>query len=348
MTDRDRPRLVDIGGTPLWTQEVHGVGGNNPLFDPGGRALFVSDGWGNRPAPALRFRRLDLATGTETANWPCGSTVRCFVELDGGDMLVATDQRLARLDALTLTERARWNRSVRHATTLAVRGGVAVAGNPALPTITLVDLGTGAVRRKRHGSVVAILGRRDGDPVLVGGSSGGLATIDPATGAIRKLRPAPAAMAAALAHDQQGVWLVAGIRVVRTEHDGGVSLRPGDAVTRVEWHPLGEGEPRIVDVPLPVRTIAAGAGSIWLTARPTAGSPEYLVIGETGGRWRIWRPPDEHVIHVVAPVLGLAVTTPRRAAPITGRSAFTCHRIATHDAAGGGSDQAGFADFRSS
>ena len=254
--------------------------------------------------------------------------MRCIVELDGGDLLVATDQRLARLDAVTLAERARWNRSVRHATTMAVRDGVAAAGNPALPTITLVDLVSGAIRRKRHGALLAILGRRDGDPVLVGGSPGGLATIDPGTGTIRRLRPAPPAMAAALADDQRGVWLVVGIRVIRTEHDGGVSRRPGDHVTRVEWHPLGEGKPRIVDVPLPVRTIAVGPGSIWLTARPMAGSPEYLVIGESGDRWRIWRPPDEHVIHAVAPALGLAVTTPRRA-PDTGRSVFTCHQIGT-------------------
>src|SRR6476469_8491247 len=63
-TELDRPTLAEVGGTPIWTQEVHGLGGNNPLFAPAGAALFVSDGWGNRPAPALRFRRLDLSTGT--------------------------------------------------------------------------------------------------------------------------------------------------------------------------------------------------------------------------------------------------------------------------------------------
>jgi hypothetical protein len=67
VTEVDRPTLAEIGGTPIWTQEIHGLGGNNPLFDPAGAALFVSDGWGNRPAPALRFRRLDLATGAENA-----------------------------------------------------------------------------------------------------------------------------------------------------------------------------------------------------------------------------------------------------------------------------------------
>ena len=113
--------------------------------------------------------------------------------------------------------------------------------------------------------------------------SGGLAAIDPATGTIRKLSSAPPAMAAALAEDQQGVWLVAGIRMTIGERPGGISLRPGEAVTRVEWHPLGDGQPRAVEVPLPVRTIAVSAESIWLTPAAIPGSSQHLVIGETGG-----------------------------------------------------------------
>lgn len=325
MTEAAHPTLIEIGGTSIWTQEVHGVGGHNPLFDPAGFALYVSDGWGNRPVPALRFRRLDLATGAETAKWPCGSAVRCLVPLDGGDLLVATDQRLVRLDAVTLAERARWKRSVRHATAMAVQGGVAVVGNPVMPTIGLVDLVTGGVRRKRHEPVVAILRHRDGDLVLVGGSSGGITALDPATGTIRKLRSTPPAMAAALAEDRQGVWLVAGIRVNIIDRPGGVSLRPGDALARVEWHPLGDGQPRAVEVPLPVRTIAVGLGSIWLTPGPISGSSQYLLIGEADGGWRIWRPPDREAIEAVAPMLGLVVTTARRQG--TERTVFTCHRV---------------------
>jgi hypothetical protein len=103
-------------------------------------------------------------------------------------------------------------------------------------------------------------------------------------------------------------------------------MRPGDAVTRVEWHPLGEGEPRTVDVPLPVRTIAVGAGSLWLTPAPISGTAQYLVIGGTHAEWRVWRPPAGEAIEAVSPALGLVVTTVRR--PGIERTAFTCHRVA--------------------
>ena len=212
---------------------------------------------------------------------------------------------------------------------MAVQDGVAVTGHPLMPTIGLLDLETGAVRRKRLGPVVAILGPLHGGPVVVGGSPGGLVAIDPATGTIRRRRSVPAAMAAALAEDRTGVWLIAGIRTNVVEHDGGVSLRPGDAVTRVEWHPLGDGEPRAVDVPLPVRTIAVGPDSIWLTPAPISGTPQYLVIGEANGRWRMWRPPHGQALEAVAPTLGLAVTTARRQG--TEWTVFTCHRIGVYD-----------------
>ena len=44
MADVDRPPLIEIQGTPLWTHDVHGVAGHHPLFDPASTGLFVSDG----------------------------------------------------------------------------------------------------------------------------------------------------------------------------------------------------------------------------------------------------------------------------------------------------------------
>ena len=319
------PGLTEIRGTHVWSREIHGVGGHNPLFDPRGRAVYVSDGWGNRPVPALRFRRLDIETGAETARWPCGSSVRCLVALDGGDLLVATDQRLGQLDPLTLVERARWSRSVRHATTMAVHRGVAVAGNPLLPTIALVDLETGTVRRKRSGPVLAILGRASADPVVVDGSSGGIATIDPTSGEIRRLRPAAPAMAAAIDTDQQGVWLIAGVRVHVTHHDGGASMRPGDAVTRITWHPLGDGVSSDLDVPLAVRTVAVGGRSVWLTPGVVAGSRPYVLIGDGTADWQVWRAPERESVEAVAPALGLALTTARK--PGAERTTLSCYRL---------------------
>jgi len=317
--------VIEIRGTPVWSQEIHGVGGHNPLIDPQGRAVYVSDGWGNRPVPALRFRRLDIETGAETARWPCGSAVRCMVTLDGGDLLVATDQRLAQLDPLTLVERARWNRSVKHATTMAVHRGVAVAGNPMMPMITLVDLRSGDVRRKRHGPVIKIFSRRDDVPVLLGTARGGLMALDVISGTVRSLRACPPAMTAVLAADEQAVWLIAGIRVHVTEREGGVSVRPGDAATAVEWHPLGDGEPRIVEVPLPVRTIDAARGVLWLTPGAVAKPPQSVVIGDGSAPWQVWHAPERESIEAVAPAHHLALTTIRK--PDAERTVLSCYRL---------------------
>lgn len=318
--------VTELKGQVLWTREIHGVAGQNPSFGPAGAALYLSDGWGNRPAPALRFRRFDASSGEETGRWPCGSTVRCLVPLDGGDLLVATDQRLARLDATTLVERDRWNRGIRHATTMAVSGGIAAAGNSAMPTVSLLELSTGALRRRRHGPALAILGRTTGDPILVGGSPASLSLLDPTTGDIRRLRSLPSAMAAALSADELGVWLVTGVRAVVDERPGGVSVRPGDAVTRLEWHPLDGGEPLAIDAPLPVRTIAVDAGSLWLTPGPLSGTPQHLAIRAPDGGWRVWRPPYGEMIDAVAPAAGLVITSIR----VDGaeRRAMTCHRVA--------------------
>jgi hypothetical protein len=327
MDEIARPDVEQVGGSLRWEREMHGAAGQHPLFAPDGTAVLFSDGWGRRPAPALRFRRLDIQTGEETAKWACGSPVRCLAQLDDGDLLVATDQRLARLDATSLDERARWDGSVRHATTAAIHDGVAVAGNPVQPTITFVDLRNGAVRRKRHGPTIAILGRNDAPPILVGGSGGGLAIVEPASAAIDPVRSTPPAMAAALAEDEQGVWLIAGVRIVITEHDGGASLRPGEAMSEVQWHPLGSGVPHTVRVPAPVRTIDVGRDALWLTPAAFPGTAQYVVVGSAkGDDWRIWRAPEGADVEAVAPSLGLVLTTTHH--PTARTSTLSCHRIA--------------------
>ena len=316
--------LIELSATLLWEREVHGTAGQYPMFDAVGTGLYYSDGWGRRPAPSLRFRRLSALTGIETARWPCGSAVRCFVRL-GDDLLVATDQRLVRLDAETLAERARWDGSVRHATTLAIHEGVVVAGNPVTPTITFVNLDGGRVRRKRGGPVVSILGRRAGPPI-VANVAGGLAIADTDTGTIRPLHQTPPSMAAALAEDERGCWLIRGTRVRTTEHDGGVSIRPGDPGTTVEWYPLGEGAVRSLPVPAPVRTIDVAGDTLWLTPAAIPGSEQYVVIeAATGDVWQIWHPPEQAHVEAVAPSLDLVLTTTRR--PGTETTVLGCHRI---------------------
>lgn len=305
---------------------MRGSGGHNPFFDATGTALYVSDGWGRGPVPALRFRRFDPLTGAEAAKWPCGSAVRCTAPLDGGDLLVATDQRLARLNPLTLVEQARWNRSVKHATTLAVSGSVAVAANWLMPTITLVDLTTGTVHRKRHGEMTGVLARPGGDPLLVGGPGGGICAIEPRTGAIRRLRAAPPAITMAASSDGLGVWLVVGIRVVVTKRPDGASVRPGEATTRLEWHPLGQGDTRVVEVPLPVRTIVVSGDALWLTPGPVDGEPQYVVIGSvSGGAWHVWEAPERQFVDAVEPATGLVLTSAR--GDQSSDRSFFCHRV---------------------
>jgi hypothetical protein len=314
------------GGSLLWTIEVHGAAGQNPFFDDSGASLYATDGWGKAPAPTLRFRRFDSATGQEEARWPCGSTVRCAAPIGDGDLLVATDQRLARLDGRTLVERRRWDRSVKHANTIAVAGSIAVTANWRQPTITIVDLETGAVRRKRHAAMTSVVARPGADPLLVGGATGGIATIDPLTGTIHPLRPAPPALDAALSADQRALWLTTGIRVVVTERPDGASLRPGDATRWLESHPLGGGEPTVIEVPLPVRTVATAGDSLWLTPGPIQGADQFVLVRSTDrDDWHLWRPPSGQVVAAVSPRAGLALTSQRTSDGL--KTTFACYRL---------------------
>lgn len=327
MSDRATTGNVHAAsGSLLWSIEVRGAAGQNPFFDDSGASLYATDGWGKAPAPTLRFRRFDAATGQEEARWPCGSTVRCAAPIGDRDLLVATDHRLARLDGQTLVERRRWDRSVKHANTIAVAGSVAVAANWRLPTITIVDLETGAVRRKRHGALTAVIARPGADPLLVGGATGGIAAIDPLTGIIRPLRPALPALAAALSADHRAVWLTTGIRVVVTERPDGASLRPGEATSQLESHPLDGGEPTVIEVPLPVRTVATAKDSLWLTPGPVQGTDQFVLVRPIDGdEWHLWRPPSGQVVAAVSPQAGLALTTQRNSDDL--KTTFACYRL---------------------
>jgi hypothetical protein len=327
MSDRAATGNVHAAeGSLLWTIRVRGAAGQNPFFDDSGASLYATDGWGNAPAPTLRFRRFDAATGQEEARWPCGSTVRCATPVGDADLLVATGQRLARLDGRSLIERQRWDRSVKYASTIAVSGSVAVAANWRLPTITIVDLETGAVRRKRHAEMTSIVACPGADPLLVGGATGGIAAIDPLTGTIHPLRPAPPALDAALSADHRALWLTTGIRVVVTERPDGASLRPGDATSGLESHPLGGGEPTAIAVPLPVRTVATSGDDLWLTPGPIRGTDQFVLVRTIDrDEWHLWRPPSGEVVAAVSPRAGLALTSRRNPDDLT--TMFACYRL---------------------
>jgi hypothetical protein len=99
---------------------------------------------------------------------------------------------------------------------------------------------------------------------------------------------------------------------------------PGASEHEVQWHPLRHGEPRIVEVPLPVRTIDTAADTLWLTPGVVARPPQYVVIGDASAPWQVWHAPERESIEVVAPALDLALTTTRK--PGAERTILSCYR----------------------
>ncbi len=277
----------------------------------------------------MRFRRYDLATGAEIARWPCGTIVRCaaFVN-EARELIVATDKRLARLDAATLVETGRWDRSAKYADSIAVVGNVAVVANWKGPTVALIDLESGEVRRRRHREMTLVLARGS-SPLLVDGGRGGVSEIDPRTGVIEQLLDTPPAFQAALSGGGTALWLTTGVRVLVTPRPHGLSLEPGAATFGLERHDLGgENAPLTVELPLPVRTIATSSGEIWLTPGPVSGEAQHVVTltDPPGSAARVWRPEPGELIAAVDPTAGLVLTSRGHDETLT--STISCFRLA--------------------
>jgi hypothetical protein len=119
----------DFAATELWTSLARGQGHLAVIHSAVG-SLYVSDGWGVSYA-SLRFRRLDVLTGQETASFRSGTAVRCFaLSRDRNELIAATDSKLFRLDALALVERQRWDTRIpRYSNTMAIRGDLVVVAN---------------------------------------------------------------------------------------------------------------------------------------------------------------------------------------------------------------------------
>jgi hypothetical protein len=309
---------IRLGGemeaTERWTSLVPGRSSHVASVHGPGGCLYVSDGWGVAYA-SIRFRRLDVVTGIETASFRSGTAVRCFAMLvDGDELIASTDSRLFRLDAVSLAERERWDTRIpRYSNTMAIRGDLVVVANWRDPKIGIIDLATGRVRRRAAPEMTTVL---DGpaDPLLVGGHDGGVVSIDPVTGTSRRILDTPAALDAALSKDRRTLWLTVGVRAVVSSS----SVRPGSPARELRQYAIDDAAPPTrYHLPSAVRGVVAGATRLWLV-----GEGEVLSVPlPLGPPARVWRSPKGHDILAVDPDAGLMVTTRRdvkgNATPLT-------------------------------
>jgi hypothetical protein len=302
----------DFAATELWTSLARGQGHLAVIHSAVG-SLYVSDGWGVSYA-SLRFRRLDVLTGQETASFRSGTAVRCFaLSRDRNELIAATDSKLFRLDALALVERQRWDTRIpRYSNTMAIRGDLVVVANWRDPKVGIIDLATGRVRRRAAPEMTTVLDGPE-DPLLVGGQDGGVVSIDPVSGNARLVLDTPAALDAALSQDRRTLWLTVGVRAVVSSsfRRGGalstVSVRAGSPTRELRRYTLDGAEPPSrYQLPLAVRGVVAGGTKLWLV-----GEHELLSVPLPVGLHpaRVWRPPNGQDILAVDPDASLVVTT---------------------------------------
>jgi hypothetical protein len=159
--------------------------------------VYVADGWGVSYA-SLALTAYALDSGSQMASVRTGTSIRCMATGPGGDLVGLTDTRLYRLDPVTLGVKSRIDAGIPgHSDWIAVRGSSVVVANWLRPTVGIVDLQTGTVRRRR-GHPTSVLAGSDGPVFLVAVLAGGVWTVDPVTGEIRAfIESRPAVYAAA-------------------------------------------------------------------------------------------------------------------------------------------------------
>jgi hypothetical protein len=148
--------------------------------------------------------------------------------------------------------------------------------------------------------------RRAKDPLLVGGSKdGGLASIDPRTGAVTRLLDSSPAIDATVDAIGSGMWATTGIRAIATTGLVG----PGVPTHELRFDPFERTQPeRRFRLPEAVRNIALGHSEMWLGREGALVALPLPVGAQPAG---VWRPPKDHDIAACDPDARIAIVTTR-------------------------------------
>jgi hypothetical protein len=280
----------------IWTITLVGTG-NQTFF--GGRsadAIFVGDGDGVLYAN-LRFRAYSVTDGREVASVRTGTTVRCMTRFADGDLLVATDHRLHRLDPLTLVERQRWEDGVpEFADTIALQGTTCVVANWQGPSISLVDLTSGRSRRRSWAALPRIVEAPD-RPYLIASRDGEVSTIDVERGERTVAFRTTSARDAVILGDR--LWIIDGRPKFGVADTGGSRALRGYDVDR-------GAEGTRLRIPAEARRLFVAGPRLWAMGRDS------IVEVEVDGEARAvaeWKAPTGRQWSAVDPLHGMAFSS---------------------------------------
>jgi hypothetical protein len=317
-----------ISGTAEWTHVAPGALGVGVTIEASASSVYVSDGVGVAFS-ALRFRRIDLRSGEETASFRSGTPVRCLTLVEDDELIAATDSKLFRLGARTLEERQRSEHRIpRYSSSMAAADSVLLVANATDPEISIVDLRTGRVRRRPAPSMPRLLGAGDRILAVGGDAGGGLVAVNARDALVTPLAQTPSALDAWMSPRDQDLYLLAGVRYVTTPNSASVGKAsselvhyPDPAVERLQRYRL----------PKPARGIAGDGPFLWCIGDPPGHydrSQQGLVlvplpISAEGAR--LWSVPRNETIAAVDPA-SRRVITERSDSP-AGATTLTCYHL---------------------
>jgi hypothetical protein len=294
---------------PIWTTTLVGTGEQTYFGGQSAEAIFVGDGDGVLYAN-LRFRAYSLTDGREFASVRTGTTVRCLTRFEDGDLLVATDHRLHRLNPLTLAEHQRWERGVpEFGDSIALQGMTCLVANWRGPNVSLVDLQTGRAVRRSWVAMPRLVESPD-RAYLIASQDGEVSTIDVERGERIRAFKATSARDAVIIGDR--LWIIDG----RPKYG---AADKGESGT-LRGYDIGSGVERTrLQLPGKARRLCVAGPAVWALG---SGS---IVAVNVGGEARVeahWKAPEGEHWSAVDPLRGLAFSSSTDfAAPIR----MTCH-----------------------